>query len=382
MAVAGASMSTRWLLVTLLVLLGLIVVGILAGHAGAQTPGLCSETWHRAPGQPDLREGDLITAQIRVGSYTPVVDGISKLYHAYAGTNLAVPYPEVAELVVTLDLCPPAEPCPTPSSTRHTLTWTAHATGDHIWAWVEWNGGQVISINNGIACDLSWSTVASVCQCSTAPPCLGQYLGGPAAGSQCYLMPPGNTGMTAEQKQFMQNYASVLGVISAGLQYCKHPTCGIGQQILGVSTVLLDLMVRVDPPDPNYLETAVIVPTAYTPLVPTCKGKKCSVTLAEAEAANALFDTLAVSNGIEDAILTTTNRLSTAIADDRFDGISLQINYLSVLKAEWAVRLLDTGPQRQALAAVLNQRQAGLGDVWIPLDATPAEVALAQAVTP
>jgi hypothetical protein len=361
----------------------LLLVGV--ADVEAQTPGLCPETWHRAPGQADLQAGDLITAQIRVGSYTPIVNGIAKLYHAYAGTNLAVPYPEVAELIVTLDQCPAAEPCPTPSSTRHTLTWQAHGQpGDHIWAWVEWNGGQVVSINNGIACDLSWASAStSVCLCSTgAPPCLGQYVGGPAAGSPCYLMPSGNTGMTAAQKQAMQDYASVLGWIGLGLQVCKHPSCGIGQYIVGISAGLLELLSRIDPPDSNYLETAVIVPTAYDRLVPTCKGRKCTVTLAEANAANALFDMLAITNGIEDAILTTVNRLSTAIADDRFDGISLQINYLSVLKAEWAVRLRGTAPLRDALASVLNQREVGLGDVWSNPDATTAELALATAVTP
>jgi hypothetical protein len=360
-----------------------LILVLLVGAVEAQTPGLCNETWHRAPGQPDLREGDLITAQIRVGSYTPVVNGIAKLYHAYAGTNLALPYPEVAELIVTLDPCPAGEPCPTPSSTRHTLTWQAHATGDHIWAWVEWNGQQVISINNGIACDLSWTSAStSVCLCSTgAPPCLGQYVGGPAAGSPCYLMPPGNTGMTAAQKQTTQNYATVLGVIGLGL-VCRHPACVTGQYIVGVSTSLLGLLALNDPPDANYLETAVIVPTAYTRLVPTCKGRKCTVTTAEANAANALFDMLAITNGIEDAILTTVNRLSTAIADDQWQGIALQINYLSVLKAEWAVRLRGTAPLRDALASILNQRQAGLGDVWSNPDATTAELALAIAVTP
>lgn len=230
----------------------------------------------------------------------------------------------------------------------------------------------------------------SVCTCDGgSAPCLGHFVGGPAAGLACYLMPEGNTGMTAEQKAAVRDLAFAYGALGTGLGFCTHPACTAGSQVLGVGALLLDLIARHDPPDENYLQTAAVVPASFTPLARTCRGgqgghenvHRCAVTTAEANVADALLTNLALGAGIEEAVVTTTNRLSTAIAENNMDGITLQIGWLNTLKAEWAVQLRGVGPLRDALAQVLDQRSPGLGDAWVNPDASAAELALANQVS-
>ena len=197
--------------------------------------------------------------------------------------------------------------------------------------------------------------------------------------------------MTPEQKAAAAIEASVVGALGTAVgATCRHPACAIAAWVLELSSAFLNLIARVDPPDSNYLEAVPIVSCQppYDPLQQTCKGggretfKKCTVTTAEAITGTALLDNMTLGCGIEDAIITTVNRLSTAIADGNAAGIELQINWLTTLKAEWAVQQRGTAPLREALATVLNQRQAGLGDVFMAPDVTAAELAVADLVDP
>jgi len=123
--------------------------------------------------------------------------------------------------------------------------------------------------------------------------------------------------------------------------------------IASSSAALIDGLIGLDPPDPNYTEIAVPV-TPTTSQQPILSGE--DLTQAEAEAFNALLTNLDQGIGLARAILTSFNRASGAqVAEDGY-WVDQQLQAAWVFSGQYA-DVLDARPQLQE-----NLKQALLAD--------------------